>query len=192
MKNEQKSIDNTYGGVRYRSSYDDSRRAAAIRILRRSRRGARSFKAAVGAVSLFCLLTVGFAVVYRIADVAPADRNGEDNARDEAAVAVNAQVCTDRSKDYGGHFRISEMNNRAHEAYHMPSGIMVSEVYEGDTQENGGLIEEGDIITAVNGVKTPDVDTFHSQFASEGVKTVEFSIYRKGKHISLCYTIDED
>lgn len=188
MKEKRHKItDNIYGGVRYRSSYDHSKRAAAVRVLRLRRRGVMSFRLSVVAVALFCLAVITFVVVYRISDdtVKPEGVSGEQYK--DTAVAVNASVCTDRTVDYPGHFRISEMNERANDAYHMPKGVMVTEVYGQD-----GIIESGDIIIAVDGKFISDITTFDNVFLGSNESSVAISVYRKGKHISLNYIKNED
>lgn len=191
-KKEHKSIDNTYGGVRYRFSYDDSRRAAAVRLVRQTRRGSRSFWLTVGTVSAFCLTVVALAVLHR----GIGDSAGEETVKDEVSadeiIAVNAVVHSEECREYTGSFAVSGLNDRAQTAYHMPVGIMVAEVYEQKYAENSDLIHDGDIITAVDGVQTPDIAAFEDEFTREDKYVVNLSIFRKGKHISLSYVINDE
>ena len=191
-KKDHKSIDNTYGGVRYRFSYDDSRRAEAIRLIRQTRRGSRSFWLSVGTVSAFCITLAGLAVLYR----GIGDRGSEDTVKEEVkadeVIAVNAVVHSEESREYTGSFAVSDLNDRAQEAYHIPVGIIVAEVYEQKYAENADLVHDGDVITAVDGVKTPDIAAFNDEFTREDKCVVNLSIFRKGKHISLSYVINDE
>lgn len=189
---EEKSIDNTYGGVRYRFSYDDSRRAAAVRMIRQSRRGTRSFWLTVGMVTVFCFTVVGLSVVYRGISEDEGANVMEGEGVGGEAVAVNAHVIAEESKDYPGRFSVSAMTDRAREVYHMPYGVMVSEVCEQEHTENTGLIFDGDIITAVDGMQTPDITSFDGAFEYAGKHSVKLSIFREGKHISFDYVINNE
>ncbi len=191
-KKEDKSIDNTYGGVRYRFSYDDSRRAAAVRMIRRSRRATRSFWLTVGVVTVFCFTIAGLSLIYRgISEDDLTDMVSGESA-DGEVVAVNAHVISEERMDYPGSFSVSSMTDRAREVYHIPQGVMVSRVCEQECAENTGLVFDGDIIVAVDNVQTPDVTAFDDAFVYTGNRSVKLSIFREGKHISFDYVISNE
>lgn len=182
-KKEEKSVDNTYGGVRYRFSYDDSRRAALVRQLRLRRRGSRSFWLTVGIVSLFCFCTLTVSLVFKGMGT---DTDGESAENDGEMVAVSAQSVTEQSRTYPERFVISELNDRAREVYHLPAGVMISDICEGED-----TVMNGDIIVAVNGMQTPSADSFHAIFAS-AKGTAEFSVYRRDKILNLEYVVEHE
>lgn len=189
---EDKSIDNTYGGVRYRFSYDDSRRAAAVRMIRQSRRGKRSFRLTVGVVTVFCCTIAGLSLIYRGISKDDLANMVSGESVDGEVVAVNAHVISEESRDYPGSFSVSSMTERAREVYHMPHGVMVSRVNEQVCAENTGLIFDGDIIVAVDDVQTPDVIAFDGAFVHTGNRSVKLSVFREGKHLSFDYVIDNE
>lgn len=182
-KKEEKNLDNTYGGVRYRFSYDDSRRAALVRQLRLKRRGSHRFWMTVSVVSLFCFCALAVTLVYKGIGVHNDVKAAE---KEDTAVSVSARSLTEQSRSYPEHFVISELNDRAREVYHLPAGVMVSEVYGGEDS-----IMNGDIIVAVNGMQTPNADSFHAIFAA-AKGSAEFSIYRHDEILNLRYVVEHE
>ena len=71
------------------------------------------------------------------------------------------------------------------------SGVYVSEVTDGDAAQKAGL-EVGDVITSVNGTQVSSAEELESVLADvKAGDTVEFTIDRNGKKLTLTATMDD-
>ena len=185
------SVENTYGGVRYRFSYDDSLRAAEVRQLRRQKRGARSFWITFGMVGLFCACVAATATIYRNFHYAVGSKV-EHSSPEAGVVSANAVVRGENYKVYNGYFSVSDMTQRAVTVYHIPAGLMINEVFESTIEANKGLLMDGDIIVSVDGEPTLSIDSFDGLFGNKEKRIVNFTIFREGEHLNVEYLLNDE
>ena len=77
------------------------------------------------------------------------------------------------------------------ERFSMPQGVYVYGVTEGSAADDAG-IRQGDIITAVEGTDTPDMDTLNEvKNQYNAGDTITITIYRSGEKIDLQLTLQE-
>ena len=76
--------------------------------------------------------------------------------------------------------------------YGVPAGSFVEAVLDGSCADNGGL-QQGDIITAIDGTEAADTNTLKALLREHTAgDTVTLSVYRSGETIELQITLDED
>ena len=76
--------------------------------------------------------------------------------------------------------------------YGVPAGSFVEAVLDGSCADNGGL-QQGDIITAIDGTEAADTNTLKALLRERTAgDTVTLSVYRSGETIELQITLDED
>lgn len=190
-KHDRKNVNtdtNTYGGFRYRASYDGAKREEELRRVRAGRRGNYLFAATCAAVTVFCFTAVSSVLIWNTyggqdASVS-AGAHGGEIAPDNPAVEF---------RDCGG-FIIENMEERISDVYHIPRGVRVS--YVATLQQfpqNAGVLANGDVIVSVNGTDTPNVDSFDihvTNTTGTGNSVVDMVIYREGKYIDVRYVLD--
>ncbi|MBE6875362.1 MAG: trypsin-like serine protease [Ruminococcus sp.] len=77
------------------------------------------------------------------------------------------------------------------ERFSMPQGVYVYGVTEGSAADDAG-IRQGDIITAVEGTETPDMDTLNEvKNQYNAGDTITITIYRSGETLDLQLTLQE-
>jgi len=86
---------------------------------------------------------------------------------------------------------MDDVSSDAVQRYGIPAGAYIPAVLEGSCADKAG-IQEGDIITAVNGKETPDSSTLKNTVKDfKAGDTVTFSVYRNGKTQEISLTLDE-
>ncbi len=181
---KENTADVSYGGYKYRFSYDNYMRAEGRRAQKLQNKGKRTYIAALGTVLALCLSGIAFAVCYDFGIL----------TGDSAVAPAFINICDGRKYDNRefGDFACESVSEEAVEKYHLPAGIVLTYVSAfPEYHYNDNKLVEGDIIVAVNDIEITCVKDFCNFVKDkENGYPVVFDIYRKGGFISVNYVIN--
>lgn len=174
----------SYGGYKYRFSYDKYMKAEGKRAQKLQNKGKRVYIVTLVTVLSLCLSGIAFAVCYDLGIL-----TGES-----AIAPAFINICDGRKYDNRefGDFACESVSEEAVEKYHLPAGIVLTYVNAfPEYHYNDDKLIEGDIIVAVNDVDITCVKDFCDFVdGKENGFQVVFDVYRKGAFISVNYVIN--
>lgn len=188
----EEGVLDTYGGFRYRFSYDDYKQQIEEKLIRQRRRGIRAFVMTSFMVSFLCCFTLIFAMIYRTCAKGSSYvfAGPVEGIQSPSLIPEDKPLYSVDFRDFGS-FVIENLDAEAASVYHIPQGVVVTYVAMLPSySQNSDKLMLGDIIISVNGIETPSVLSFQELSNAEEDAQWNFVIYREGKYVDISYVLD--